>query len=47
MNFWWLHFTMIKMKQYIEDIVIHEEMRQLDSELIHFLAETNEEEDGE
>ncbi len=36
-----------KMKKYIEDIVIHEEMRQFDSELIHFLADTNEEEDGE
>jgi len=36
-----------KMKKYIEDIVIHEEMRQFDSELIHFLTETNEEKDGE
>jgi hypothetical protein len=35
-----------KMKKYIEDIVIREEMRQLDSELIHFLADTDEE-DGE
>jgi len=36
-----------KMKKYIEDIVIREEMRHLDSELTHFLTETNEEKDGE
>jgi len=35
-----------RMKRYIEDIVINEEMRQFDSELIHFLADTDEK-DGE
>jgi hypothetical protein len=36
-----------KMKKYIEDMVVNQEMRHLENELNNFLAETNEEKDGE
>jgi hypothetical protein len=34
-----------KMQEYIEDAIISQEMRHIDKELIHFLTETNNEED--
>jgi len=35
-----------KMKEYIEDVVVSQEMRNIDKELVHFLAETENKEDG-
>jgi|APGre2960657423_1045063.scaffolds.fasta_scaffold251554_1 hypothetical protein len=35
-----------KMKEYIEDVVVSQEMRNIDKELVHFLTETDNKEDG-
>ena len=35
-----------KMKEYIEDVVVSQEMRNIDKELVHFLTETENKEDG-
>ena len=34
-----------QMKEYIEDVVVNQEMRNIDKELVHFLKETNNEVD--
>ena len=34
-----------QMKEYIEDVVVNQEMRNIDKELVHFLKETNNEGD--